>query len=437
VDVRIATATSLLLATAAWGTAWAQDASTWLDWRGPTADGIAPASAKPPTEWDVESGKNILWSMPLHGQGHSSPIVVDGQVWITAATDDGKEQSVIVADLETGESLLDEVLFKNEKPDPLSNSVNNYAAPSCTAELGRVYVHFGSYGTACYDTSTREVLWERRDLPCNHWRGPASSPVLYKDLLILTFDGADLQYLTALDKATGKEVWKTERSTPWDDLDKDGKPMADGDFRKSFSTPIIRQIDGRDVLLSTASKCFFGYDPATGTELWQRFHSAGHTGSPRPLYHEGIAYMNTGFGKAQLHAIRVDGSPSGALADDRLLWERRKNVPNRATPVLVGDRIYSADDGGIASCADLATGDALWRERLEGGYSGSPVFAGGLLYFTSDQGLTTVIRPGDQFDLVGENHLETDPPHNCGASAAVIGNTLVLRSGGALYRIGE
>ena len=408
----------------------------WLDWRGPNADGTVTASSRPPTEWDAESGKNIAWSVPLHGLGHSTPIVVDGQVWITAATLDGKKQSVVSVDLESGEKLVDRVLFVNAKPDPLSNDVNNYAAPSCVAEPGRVYVHFGSYGTAAIDTATKKVLWERRDLECNHWRGPGSSPILFGDLLILSFDGADVQYMAGLNKNTGETIWKTERSTPWDDLDKNGKPSSDGDFRKAFSTPIIAEVGGQTQMISVASKCFFGYDPLTGKELWQHFHSAGHTGSARPLFKDGVAYLNTGYSKAQLWALRIDGQTKGEVSSDAVIWKRTKNIPNRGTPVLIGNRIYAVDDGGIATCLDPATGDDLWRERVKSTYSASTVCAGGNLYFLNLKGHTTVVKQSDTFEVVAENSLERGE-HDCGASIAVVGNSLLIRTGGFLYRIAE
>lgn len=412
-------------------------AESWPDWRGPSGNGHAPIGCSPPVEWDAVSGRNILWQVALHGRGHSSPVVVEDQVWLTTATEDGSKQSVVVVALSTGAVLLDRVLFENVAPDPLGNDFNNYAAPSCVAEPGRVYVHFGSYGTACYETEDLSVVWLRRDLLCKHWRGPGSSPILCGDLLVLCFDGADQQYVVGLDKDTGKELWRTRRSTPWNDIGPEGKPIGGGDFRKAFSTPIVFGGQSGSVLLSNASKCWFGYDPKTGEELWRRFHGAGHSGSSRPLHHDGIAFLNTGFGKAQLHAVRVDGA-RGEVGEDAVLWRKTKNVPTRSSPIVAGDRIYMVDDGGIVSCSDVATGEAVWRERLEGRYSASPVFAAGYLYFTSERGVTTVLRAGgDRFEVMARNHLDPDPPHACGASPAVAGDSLVVRTGRALYRVGE
>ena len=140
-------------------------------------------------------------------------------------------------------------LFHSDKPEPLGNNVNCYAACSPAIEPGRVYVHFGSFGTACLDTSTGKAIWKRDDLPCRHYRGPSSSVVLFENLVILTLDGADLQYVVALDKATGETVWKTDRNVEWNDENITGEyakyaDMAkDGDFRKAHSTPLIVNVE--------------------------------------------------------------------------------------------------------------------------------------------------------------------------------------------------
>ena len=123
--------------------------------------------------------------------------------------------------------------------------MNCYATPSALIEPGRVYVHFGSFGTACLDTSTGKAVWKREDLHCRHYRGPSSSVVLFENLVILTFDGADVQYHVALDKQSGKTVWKTDRSVAWNDEDVPGPMAKDGDLRKAHSTPLIVTAAGK------------------------------------------------------------------------------------------------------------------------------------------------------------------------------------------------
>src|SRR5689334_22957571 len=192
--------TTLALVVAALG------GDNWPRFRGPDGDGHSDAK-KLPLTWSET--QNVVWKTSIHDRGWSSPVVWGDQVWLTTATEKGREMYAVCLDRATGKVVHDIKVFEVPNPDPLGNPMNTYASPTPVIEEGRVYVHFGSYGTACLDTKTGKRLWERRDLTCNHWRGPASSPILYRDLLILTFDGYDVQYLAALDKATGKTVWKT------------------------------------------------------------------------------------------------------------------------------------------------------------------------------------------------------------------------------------
>src|SRR5262249_41743267 len=141
--------------------------------------------------------------------------------------------------------------------------------PTPVIEEGRVYVTFGSPGTACLDTTTGKVFWERRDLECNHFRGAGSSPILHGDLLLMNFDGSDHQFVIALNKKTGQMVWRTNRGIDFKDLGPDGKPETEGDFRKAFSTPHVATIAGQSMLISQGAKAIYGYDPLTGKELWR------------------------------------------------------------------------------------------------------------------------------------------------------------------------
>ncbi|NQT54076.1 PQQ-binding-like beta-propeller repeat protein, partial [bacterium] len=232
----------------------------WPDYRGPTGDGhAAPAKdGKPhglPLRWSET--QNVTWKTAIPHRGWSTPVVLGGQVWLTTATTQGNDFFAICVDAATGKVLFNERLFHSDEPEPLSNHVNCYASPTPVIEPGRVYVSFGSYGTACLDTATRKTLWTRTDLQCRHYRGPGSSPILFGNLLILSMDGVDVQYLVALDKATGRTVWKTPRSTEWKDLDAKGQPFRDGDFRKSFGTPLVINAGGRPQMISLGSKATF------------------------------------------------------------------------------------------------------------------------------------------------------------------------------------
>src|SRR5438093_4453477 len=192
------------------------------------------------------------WKTEIPHKGISTPVVIGDQVWLTTATVDGHDFFAFCVDAETGKVRFNEKLFHSENPESLGNgaSMNSYATPSAVIEPGRVYVHFGSFGTTCLDSSTGKALWKREDLRCRHYRGPSSSPVLFENLLILTFDGADLQYHVALDKKNGKNVWKTNRSVIWNDENVPGQMAKDGDLRKADSTPLIVTIAGKPQMFS-------------------------------------------------------------------------------------------------------------------------------------------------------------------------------------------
>lgn len=404
----------------------------WLDFRGPYQNG----NVQPPGSTEVRGlpltwseTENIVWKTAIPNEGHSTPVIMNGRLWLTASTEDGRESYVLSVDAATGEIALNKRLFENENPEPLGNNINGYASPSPVLEAGRVYVHFGSYGTACLDVATHAVLWERRDLPCRHYRGPGSSPLLYENLLILTFDGVDQQYLAALDKRTGATVWKTERSTVWTDLDENGEPRNEGDFRKAFCTPIVIDWEGRKELVSPGAKSGFAYDPYTGKELWKTTHN-GHSSSPRPVFGDGLLYVTTGHGQTELWALRPGGE--GDVTDTHVLWRfTGKEVPEQPSPVLANGLIYMVSNGGIASCIDAQKGELVWRERVGGNYMASPILGDGQIYVTSMQGVTTVLRAGRTPEVLAVNHLDS----GCLASPVVSGKALFLRSKTHLYRI--
>jgi outer membrane protein assembly factor BamB len=407
-------------------------ATDWPDFRGPWQNGHAraPGSTEPlglPLTWSET--ENVVWKTPIPHKGWSTPVILDGRIWLTTATEDGTESFALCVDAETGEIRFNEKIFHNENPEPLGNNINCYASPSPVIEPGRVYVHFGSYGTACLDTTTAKVLWERRDLPCRHYRGPGSSPLLYKDLLILTFDGIDQQYVAALDKNTGETVWRTDRSTEWHDLDENGQPVRGGDYRKAFCTPIVIDWEGRPQLISPGAISAFAYDPRTGAELWKVHHEA-HSASPRPLFGHGFVYTVTGHGQTELWAIRPDGK--GDVTDTHVAWRfRGREVPKQPSPVLVDDCIYMISNEGYASCVDALTGEGIWSERIGGNFMASPIYGDGRLYACSMQGETTVLKAGREFAILAENRLED----GFLASPAVIGSALILRTKTHLYRI--
>jgi outer membrane protein assembly factor BamB len=409
----------------------------WPQFRGPDGDGLSDSTALP-LRWSET--ENVKWKTPVHGKAWSSPVVWGGQVWLTTATEDGHELFVVGADRESGRIIRDQKLFEVEKPQ-FCHQFNSYASPTPVVEEGRIYVTFGSPGTACVDTRTGKVLWERRDFICNHYRGAGSSPILYGDLLIMNFDGSDHQFAVALDKRTGTTVWRTERSIDFQDLGPDGKPQTEGDLRKAFSTPHVGMLEGKPVLISSGAKAHYAYDPLTGEELWRVEERTSHSAGTRPVIGRGLIFIPTGWSTGELLAIHPGNKgeviDANAAAPDnpgsalRVVWKSKRNVPKKPSLLAVGDLLFSIEDGGVAGCLDAKTGAEVWRERVGGNYSASPVAAEGRIYFLSEEGKATVIAAGREFHVLAENKLDG----GFMASPAIAGKALFLRTRTHLYRI--
>jgi len=404
----------------------------WPTFRGPWGDGHVSAPGNTtilglPLHWSET--ENVKWKTPIPLRGWSTPAVMNGQIWLTTATPDGHDFFCLCVDAETGQIRFQEKLFHCDTPEPLGNSVNSYATPSPALEQRRVYLHFGSYGTACLDTSTFKTLWQRTDLRCRHYRGPASSPILFENLLILTMDGVDLQYLVALDKETGKTVWKTDRSVAWNDENVPGQMARDGDLRKAHSTPLVVKWAGKLQLLSEGAKAAYGYDPLTGHELWRVRYDAW-SAAPMPLFDQGLALIITGFGgKTELLGVRVDGQ--GDITDTHVAWRYEKMVAKTASPILVDGLLYMVSDDGLVTCVEAKTGQQVWHQRIGGNYAASPIYGDGRIYFCNQQGKTTVLKPGRTCEVLATNTLAD----GLMASPTVSGKALFLRTKTHLYRI--
>lgn len=390
----------------------------WPDFRGPTMDGHSDATGLPLTWSETE---NVRWKTALPGVGHSTPVIWGQQIWLTTATRDGKMMYALCIDRESGEVTTRIKLLDVAAPQPI-NAANSYASPSPVIEEGRVYLHFGTYGTAAIDTESGSVLWKRTDLNLDHKEGPGSSPVLWNDLLILACDGMDVQYVVALDKLTGKTQWKKERSVNFADVNPD--------FRKAYSTPLIANVAGKPVLISTAAQSAYGYDPASGEELWRMPHT-GFSNISRPVIGQGMMFLNTGYMKPQLVAVKL--GVSGLVDDSQALWRQATAIPNKPSVVLVGDLIFMVTDGGVATCLEAASGTPVWTKRLGGNFSASPIDAAGRIYFCDQDGKTTVIAPSREYKELAVNQLDA----GCTASPAVAGQALYLRTKTCLYRLEE
>ncbi|HEX4607405.1 MAG TPA: PQQ-binding-like beta-propeller repeat protein [Urbifossiella sp.] len=429
---------ALAVAAAGLALAPAPSSDRWPAFRGPTADGVSDAK-NPPTAWSEK--KNIVWKTPVHGKGWASPVVADGRVWVTTADEErGTEKAkvpttggakgpvkkvtffAVCTDLATGRVVHDVKLA--EEADPaFCHDFNSYASPTPVIDGGKVYAHFGSHGTWCLDAATGQVLWERRDLKCDHFRGPGSSPVVYGDWVFLIFDGFDQQYVIALDKTTGSTVWRQDRRIRYG--------TDNGDYKKAYATPRLLVVDGKAQLVCPSAEATIAYDPKTGDELWRFHHLKKQTmnvAAP-PVAGHGLTYLVSGY-PAQLMALKQ--TATGTVGKDAVAWDTDKGVPTRPSLLLVKDLLVMVSDGGVVSCLDAKTGKQHWTERLNGQYTASPVSAAGLIYLPNEGGKTTVIRAAADYEVVGTNDLDA----GCMASPALVGNTLLLRTKTHLYAIG-
>ena len=389
---------------------------SWPQYRGPTGDGHSTAKGVP-TEFSEE--KNIRWKTEIHGKGWSSPVVWGEHVWLTTGTEDGKELFVVAVNRKTGKIDHDLKVFTPKNPPDL-RKYNSHASPTPCLADGKGYFHFGTYGTVCLDLKNAKPVWERTDINVDHWRGPASSPVIHGDHLFLTFDGHDKQFVTALNVNTGKDVWLKPRNIRYS--------TNDGDYKKAFSTPHIITVGKQDQLVSSASDATIAYDPKTGDELWKVYHG-GMNEAGRPVFAHGLVYLTAGHSKTLL-AVKPG---TGELTGKDFTWQIKKDAPTRPSPLALGDNLYFTSDEGVAFCVDAKTGTQLWKERLGGPLSASPVLVEGNLWFATENGLIEVVAAEPKFNRIATNRLSTGTK----ASPAAVDDAVYHRTHTHLYAIGN
>ncbi len=406
----------------------------WNQFRGPNGDGTTIATNLP-TEFNET--KNLRWKTPIHDKGYSSPIVWENQIWLTTARTDGTELFAICVDLESGDIIHDIKVFDVENPQLEHPDINSHASPTPIVEAGRVYVHYGTYGTACLDSETGDILWERRNLNCDHRVRPASSPIIDGESIFLTFDGVDMQFIAALDKNTGDTIWLEHRNFDSDfgkvlkekgvkDIEKVKKEKAN-DNRKSYATPTIITFQGKKQLISPAAEVTFSYDPKTGDELWRVRHVGwGWNVACRPIFANDLVYFTTGIEK---QLLAVDPSGAGDVTDTHIVWSHRKGSPEIPSPLIIDNLLYMINEGGVVTCLDAKNGETVWKGRASGNYWASPLYADGKIYFFNMDGSVPVISVGRTFNLLTTNRFDTEFV----ASGAVAGNKLILRSLTHLY----
>lgn len=405
----------------------ASSQENWTHLRGTNLDGHSQ-SKNAPVNWS--DSVNVNWKTEIRGVAWSSPVVFGDQIWTSSATEDGKELFAVCTDYNSGEILKELLLFK---PDSVQHihPTNSYATSTPCIEDGFVYVHFGTYGTACIDTKAFRIVWTRTDLNCEHMQGAASSPIIYKNLLILHIEGTDVQYLIALDKHTGKTVWKTNRPREFYD---NIEPVS----RKAYCTPIVVDVNGKDQLISNGSQLCIAYEPETGNEIWQVFYGEDSTVS-MPLSYNGMVYVNSGWmlpkdgSPFYARLLAVDPTGTGDVTKTKVPWEVDVDVPQISTPVIVDSLIYMVHERGTVTCLNAKTGAFVWKEKLKDQFNASVLYASGNIYLFSLNGKAYVIKPGLTFKLIAENQLVGQVK----ATPAIIRDHIILRTDKFLYRIGK
>jgi outer membrane protein assembly factor BamB len=418
----------------------ANTASDWTQWRGPHGQGHAMTARGLPLKWSEQ--ENIRWKTELPGRGWSSPVIVGARIWLTAAietklTEEQRKERVkgiqggdtlsasgpvtfraICVARDSGKILQDVELLVASQPDPI-HALNSYASPSPIWEQDRLFCHFGSNGTVCLDTQTGKVLWTNREHQIKHENGAGSTPVLWRDKLIFHCDGSDQQYIVALDKETGKTAWRTSRT---------GAMNANPQFKKAYGTPLVLDLDGKSVVLSTGADWLYGYDPSTGQELWKLSYGVlGFSIVPRPVYADGILYISTSFMQPEILAVKL----GNGQATPEISWRQKKGAPQMSSPLLVQRELYLVNDKGVATCLDARSGDSHWSERLGGNFSSSPLWADGHIFMGNREGQMFVIEPGTTFQLKATNTLNGAIM----ASPIALDRALYVRTDKALYRI--
>lgn len=408
-------------------------AQNWPRFRGPNGQGHSEETGLP-LHWNASS--NVAWKTAIPGEGWSSPIVWDGKIFLTSATENGTQCRVISIDAKSGQILWNKHVLTQQPRR--KEGKNSYATPTPTTDGKSIFAVFGDGSVVAVDMSGN-LLWTNREVAFYSRHGLGASPMVYGDLLIMPYDGSnpvtaagnwpkvddnertgwqipwDKALLVALDVKTGKRVWTGKR----------------GMSRIAHVSPIVAQVDGKDQIISGAGDRLQGFDPKTGELIWS-IYAQGEGVTPSPVLGDGMVLASSGFEKTTLRGVKLGGA-KGDVTETHVAWEQKKGVPTQSSPIYVKPYLYAITDGGIASCYDPKTGEQIWQERVGGNYSASPVFADGRIYFLSEAGDTTAIAADKEFKVLAKNPLG----EKCQASMAVSGGKFFIRSDKNLICIAE
>lgn len=394
-------------------------APDWPDFRGPEGTGHAP-EADVPLKWSIS--QSVRWNIDVPGKGWSTPVARGNHFWITTAVENGGKTDFMAKcfQLRDGREIWSQTIFSAETPK--KHKKNSYASPSPLLVGDQLIAHFGPYGTAALDIKTGKVNWEQTSLVFKPVHGNGGSPVAAEDRIFFSCDGAANPFVVSLSLADGSVLWKTPRN-------------VEVSRTFSFSTPLrLPQRTGEPALVAIpGSGAVIAYEEATGKEVWRFDYDEGYSVVPRPVIYEDMLYVCSGFNRAVLFAIRLGGK--GDITESHLAWKNEKAIPKESSPIIVDDLLYLNDDKGVLSCFDAKTGEEIYRERLSGtgNYSASPVYASGHLFFHSENGQTTVVKPGKTFSVAAENDI--DGYGLC--SFGVLDDGFLIRTEDSIFRIGK
>jgi len=393
-------------------------AADWPEFRGPTGQGLSLAK-NVPTKWGP--AENVVWKQEVAGQGWSSPILVEGKLYLTAAVPlaSGEGDFSLVAqalDATSGKILWTVEVFRRDGMNSEEiHRKNSHASPTPLYADGKLFVHFGPQGTACLDLKG-QIVWKSTEFAFTTVHGNGGSPILAGNALVFHCDGASEPFVVALDRATGATLWKTPRPD---------RPRN----RFAFATPLLIEVDGTEQIISPGAQIVMALNPRTGEEIWHVDYD-GYSVIPRPVFGHGLVIMSTGYNQPSLLAIRPTGQ--GDVTEANVAWSLKRGAPHTPSPLLVGNELYVVSDRGIATCLDAKTGEQHWQERLTGEFSASPLFADGNVYFQNETGSTFVVRASKTYELVQRNEVD----ERTLASPIVDDGTLYLRTATKLYRFG-
>ncbi|MCX6878559.1 MAG: PQQ-binding-like beta-propeller repeat protein [Verrucomicrobia bacterium] len=398
----------------AWMMGWILAASAWAGewpcWRGARGDGVSEET-NAPVRWS--SIENVAWKVPIPGVGHSSPVIGGDRVFVTTYLEQGHRRVLLCLDRPSGKTLWEKTVV-TAAPEQKHN-LNSYASGTPATDGQRVWVALlqaRDIVVVCLDMDGKE-LWRKSPGTFASVHGFCSSPVPYKDMIILNCDQDAVACIVAFDKATGSERWRTDRPNR----------------TRSYCTPTIFQAAGKQQMVLSGSKCVASYDPDTGKQHWL---IDGPTDQfvAGVVFTDDIFFVTGGFPDLHIVAIRPDGE--GNVTASHIAWRDTQGVSYVPSPIAHGKYFFVVADRGLATCFEAKTGQRMWQEKLGRHHSASAVSAGGNLYFLDDDGRMFVLKAGPQFEVIAKNDLGEE----CYASPAISRGQIFIRTLGNLYCIG-